>query len=478
MKRILALLSVFLLVFATSCKKNDEPSNSDQKDATLSISLDFKVITSGSFDVDVTCSGLWKAESDKSWARLSIGGGVGDSQVTITVDPGAQDYAIVTFTAGELTATLNIVRSSDGADVTYLTLSSTNIYKRGSFSTTIKVNSSSQWTASCDKNWVSVSPIMGQKGQTDVTISFPDGEDGNAVVTFMNVTNTAKYEITRRNDIPRLADGMPDFTTLTENGRVSGSTFSVATNRKVYFAMGNLQYNSMQNKWRFAEKPWETIGETNSGISQYYNQWIDLFGWGTSGVGSFNVPWQTASSGEAMALYGDFDKDIVKTDKDWGYYNAISNGGNAKALWRTMTSDEWNYLLNQRANAANRRGFAFIDDNDKRYGLVLLPDTWQQPSNAPALNPTTPPTYTVEQWYRMMKAGAVFLPAAGQRYSSGVSKVNVEGHYWTGSVYYKVKNGEYYFGAYQVQFLNTRALTVENIARWYGCSVRLVQNVK
>ena len=81
--------------------------------------------------------------------------------------------------------------------------------------------------------------------------------------------------------------------------------FSISEDRQIRFSQGNLQYCTDGNQWRFAEKHWDfvggpfttgVVGEMNIGtvyangakcdntmVSQYYEGWIDLFGWGTSG---------------------------------------------------------------------------------------------------------------------------------------------------------------------------------------------------
>ena len=46
--------------------------------------------------------------------------------------------------------------------------------------------------------------------------------------------------------------------------------------------------------------------------------------------------------------YGDGSGDIAGTNYDWGVNNAISNGGNEAGLWRTLTIEEWKYLMESR----------------------------------------------------------------------------------------------------------------------------------
>ena len=70
-------------------------------------------------------------------------------------------------------------------------------------------------------------------------------------------------------------------------------SFSVAANKKVVFAPGNLQYQASSGNWRFAEQQYLYIGNaagnTNSGSRSTQSNWIDLFGWGTSGWDNTSV---------------------------------------------------------------------------------------------------------------------------------------------------------------------------------------------
>ena len=57
--------------------------------------------------------------------------------------------------------------------------------------------------------------------------------------------------------------------------------FSVGEGKTVTFSPGNLQYHPANDEWRFAQSQLDYIGEANSNISDTYNGWLDLFGWGT-----------------------------------------------------------------------------------------------------------------------------------------------------------------------------------------------------
>ena len=220
--------------------------------------------------------------------------------------------------------------------------------------------------------------------------------------------------------------------------------FSVSATQQVHFSQGNLQYRAFTNVWRFAEHQYDYVGSANTNISSTYSGWIDLFGWGTSGWNSGAVcyqPWSTSTSTPDYYPGGSFTNGLTGAyaEADWAYHNAISNGGNAAHLWRTLTSAEWDYLFNTRANASSKRGTGNINGVG---GLIILPDSWTLPSGC-SFNAGfttydennypdwTRNSYSLTQWATMEAAGAVFLPAAGYRWGTGVSLVGGNGRYWS-----------------------------------------------
>ncbi|MBO7125788.1 MAG: hypothetical protein J6V74_08115, partial [Bacteroidales bacterium] len=202
-----------------------------------------------------------------------------------------------------------------------------------------------------------------------------------------------------------------------ENGAIMAA-FSISDSKQIYFSQGNLQYQASTGTWRFAEHQYDIIGSDNSNISSSYSGWIDLFGWGTSGYNGKN-PFMTSTD---YSDYGDGSNDIAGTNYDWGVYNAISNGGNQAGQWRTLTYNEWSYLINSRANASSKYGVATVNNVN---GLVLLPDSWTLPNGVTFTSGVandygsdyykTVNNYSAEEWSKMEANGAVFLPAAGYR---------------------------------------------------------------
>lgn len=257
--------------------------------------------------------------------------------------------------------------------------------------------------------------------------------------------------------------------------------FSVAKDKYVYFSKGNLQFNAAQGThacadgttqpgtWRFAENQWDYVGADNKYISESYDGWIDLFGWGTSGWNSGAVAYQPYSTSTTNTDYYPGSLTGGYAWADWGVYNAISNGGNQPGLWRTLNRNEW-YTLLARQNAS----LSSLATVNGVSGLIILPDNWVHPEGiaytATTSNDTTN-TYTAVQWATLEAAGAVFLPAAGCRYGTFVEDAGKAGYYWSSWYYYS----NY---AYCLK-LSSRTLDPEySWMRCEGTSVRLVQDVK
>ncbi len=240
--------------------------------------------------------------------------------------------------------------------------------------------------------------------------------------------------------------------------------FSVSADKQVTFSPGNLQYHPANNKWRFAPSQLEYIGEGNSNYSPTYNGWIDLFGFsGSTGSAKFGV--------STSQDYADYSGSFV----DWG---ANQIGSDAPNTWRTLPFEEWDYLLNTRANASSLKGVAQVNGVN---GLILLPDNWTCPagvtfksgfhSSYGLVTYGQYQTFTAEQWSKLESAGAVFLPAAGDRLGSAAGRyLQLEGHYW-----YTNEYGSRL--AYFLNFSSVEAGIGGGEFRDRGMSVRLVKDL-
>lgn len=254
-------------------------------------------------------------------------------------------------------------------------------------------------------------------------------------------------------------------------------TFSVSANTAVQFSRGNLQYNPSLDKWRFALRQYDYACGDNANIAEDYNGWMDMFAWGTSGWNSGATsyqPWETNSTSSNYQPGGDGGNNLVGTysKADWGIYNMIENGGKFAGMWRTLTKDEWGYLIGNNAKRGGKNGLATIGGIHK--GLLLLPDEWTLPSGcsftAGHTNGYETNRYTYAEWEKMQAAGAVFLPAAGYRYGADVRNMGENGLYWS-TTCYDATSAWYCF------FYNTD-ISRTNMARSNGMSVRLVRRVQ
>lgn len=256
--------------------------------------------------------------------------------------------------------------------------------------------------------------------------------------------------------------------------------FTVASGRQVHFSKGNLQFTTTgqhavvggvaDGTWRFAEHQYDYVGSSNSQVGENYTGWIDLFGRATSGWNSGRVSYKPYSSSTSPSDYFSDNMTSDYANTDWGVYNAIENGGNAPGMWRTLTKAEWVYLFSQRTDAAAKYGAATVAGVN---GVVVLPDDWTLPTGLEfnngfgtgySLN-----TYSAEEWLQMETAGAVFLPAAGQRAGGNyVSFVGANGEYWS-----VTSNGATL--SYIVKFTQTSLSPEDGLSPADACSVRLVK---
>lgn len=189
--------------------------------------------------------------------------------------------------------------------------------------------------------------------------------------------------------------GNIEYILVRTEGPLQGRFSVNSSGKQVRFAPGNLQRNTEKtNLYRFPAKQWEFTANDGNG-------WDDLLSLETARVS-----------------------------------HIVSNGGSQP--WRTMTYDEWDYMLYKRTNYTNLRGNATVNGI---HGLVLLPDNWSAPSSPKFIANTknwTTNQYSAENWAILEDAGAVFLPAAEW---SGVSEVGTYGTYWTSTCKYYYSDG-------------------------------------
>ena len=249
--------------------------------------------------------------------------------------------------------------------------------------------------------------------------------------------------------------------------------FSVSADKQVFFSKGNLQYNPTQDKWQFAAHQYGICHTTDDNVGDDYANWTgkytDLFGWGmwldpgtlegdNAKYTESIKPTQTSTISNYYVYYID-ESDNNKEKIYEGDLNDLCRSAMGED-WTTLSNDEWIYLLGDdekdetpcRKDAKALRATKTVNNV---LGLVILPDG----ATADIAN---------DSWEKLEKAGAVFLPAAGCRFGTGVMSVGGCGYYWSSSA-----SGQ--DNACRLYFSPNYVLPDNADNRMLGHSVRLVR---
>ena len=251
---------------------------------------------------------------------------------------------------------------------------------------------------------------------------------------------------------PEFAAPNPTFAVKTSGGVMT--QFSVSPTQKVYFSRANLKCNvSNPNQlvWGFHEhqydecfgvktytssgSPADQTGSSSSGVQYGSYEEMDRFSWG------FQYPTVT---GEDDWVNG--TRNLSWYDgTDWGC--ALTGEGNDH--WRTLTYEEWDYLLNNASRGKNRflkgRFEVSITRDGVTYntymsGMFIAPDNYNSkigPWNNTSIYGHT--AMTAARINKLFNDGCVFLPAVGYRNDSYYYDYNcytstsdfIQGCYWT-----------------------------------------------
>ena len=194
--------------------------------------------------------------------------------------------------------------------------------------------------------------------------------------------------------------------------------FSVGGGKKVSFSQGNLQYTQSTQTWQFAREQYAYIGKNcfHEGIVA---DTIDLFGWSTDNPLS---KWGLVFVTNNEYYHGSF--------VDWGT-NTIS--GDAPNTWRTLSKDEWLYLLKTRPTSNMRYTYGNINGIN---GVLLFPDHWSGVDGIPLTfsHKYETNTLSLAQWELLENVGVVFLPSCGVYMGKIYNHPNT-GLYWSSTAH-------------------------------------------
>ena len=257
--------------------------------------------------------------------------------------------------------------------------------------------------------------------------------------------------------------------------------FTVSSdNDKVIFAPGNLQWSYTNggttptthsingtgyNKgtWRFAPNQYDIIGydDTNAtGAVDYsswnpvysknfrnYQGWIDLFAWGGSGYGDTRPYMYTNNVENGNTWYFLINSNSLG-NYDWGAFNTIYNpktkANDPYGTWRTLTADEWYFLLYRRGDNTWWRysDVQLTIGNTIIHGLLVYPDSVTSLPNgvSSTIVPNNTSGYSIisTQDFNILETfGCTFLPGAGYL-AENYGYIQVvdpyeHGNYWSSS---------------------------------------------
>jgi len=312
-------------------------------------------------------------------------------------------------------------------------------------------------------------------------IAVPDGSKVNASFLSTEKTidvssGTVVYNITR--SLPN-SDCIP-------------AAFSISANEQVLFSKSNLLYGISMDHFENNHDQWDIGSFTTNNYdvgTDYANAggsgYNGLFGWGTWVDDHYGSTTPISTSTNNSAYWWTTNDHFGNTEPRAPAAGFVDQG------WFSLTSDEWDYLLNQRkmADGVPRYFRASIKKSDGTMipGLILVPDGNTNIDEAMLKNAFTGnhifagcasdsytadsfDNYIVEEDWETLFAdlwcgdkGLVFLPAAG--YRDGTKIYNDESqrksYYWTSSMD-------------AVEISNTNVKTGRLIPNYQGCSVRLV----
>ena len=256
-----------------------------------------------------------------------------------------------------------------------------------------------------------------------------------------------------------------DYTNSVElNGELPGKFSVNADGKQVQFSKADLQYLPARKTYFFAAHQMYVQDELNRWISETDLDFEDLYGWGTG-----NNPTKTSTNDADYAAF-----------TDWGN-NAILNSTYEAGTWRTMTKDEWDYLLNGRENAEQKRtiGQITMQGYAPVFGMFLLPDEFEMPSqlemdmNAQEWDINT---YGPDTLLRLENAGVVFLPNGGWREAVEIKDLiptiyrGLHGYYWTAT-----ESGS---DQAQILYIDKTGPSFDARPRHQGLNVRLVKDAE
>lgn len=325
---------------------------------------------------------------------------------------------------------------------------------------------------------------------TDVTITSWDSDDNKLNALTTPIQADANWVAARKGTRKRIA-ALP--------------VFSVANDKKVIFAPGNLQavlsdsmvgsvnsaghYFWGAKSWQFAPNQYTVIGNTdeNKLTDPAEDHVVDLFSWVGASRGftddrKYGILVAASGSGTS-AMVGNTAGEALLAD--WGN-NEID--AYLAGTWRTLSTDDWDIVLNDASRTKNRFTKAILTISESPLttliGLLILPDQYTHPLSTAfgKINKSSgafadAASISLSDLALLEAAGCVFLPSAGCRsYDSG--RVISD----TDKVVYWTSTSDTGSGSAKAIYITNSGVNGGqgggyNRQRYFGCAVRLARDV-
>lgn len=364
---------------------------------------------------------------------------------------------------------------------------------------TLDVKANLAWTASCEADWVSVSPAAGEGdgavkitvleniaaegecaparscsvvfkfGENEVKVDVSQGKE-SAVFVIVGEPVDITYEQTRivvkvEHNINYSIEMPAEAAWLTQNT----GTKAVATDELSFTAEKN-RGDARSAVIKFKADGVEKTVTVNQG--EYAGIAPDGASEGLFSVSATKQVFFALGNIQATIAYDNFrfaanQWDVLGLDDEWTdlfSYDIMTQAATAIPEWTVLTSEEWTYLLNGRDGASAKCKLATVNDGTAdHYGLIIMPD---------AFTGIISDSYTLSQWSKIeVSSNAIFLPASGYSYGISIAGVGEGGSYWS-----LTDNGT--ANAYGIDFDAVSIYTASNSLRIIGQAVRPVVEYK
>ncbi|MBR3565085.1 MAG: hypothetical protein IKN91_01980 [Paludibacteraceae bacterium] len=302
----------------------------------------------------------------------------------------------------------------------------------------LKIENDYWYISYSDGVWIKLGKATGEDGK--------DGADGingkNGDSMFSDVTQDDSFVYFTLSDgtILQVAKYKDDTVQIIDGAIMA--EYSVSDSTKVYFSMGDLFYSDLDSHLCYD-------GTTRGGTYMFGDCLSINYSLGEEYTNYF----KNKSSGSNIYT-------------DWGEFNAIKNGGNVPNMWRTLTREEWYYLMGRNNNGMWLSCTIFLDSvyntpngtTKVTRGVIIFPDNYLPfPILTHIHSDSSPigiPFTLLKEWFNH---GAILL----------------SDNHWLNNNYY-IYNSTIYGNNYYTDYVRI----TENTNNNFLAKVRLVKDVK